>query len=56
MVMVTLETCVKAGGVTSVKGEYVTVTVKLSDAVFPASSYAVQVTVVVPTGKKPPEE
>ena len=54
--MVTLETCMKTGGVVSVKDEYVTVIVKLSDAVFPASSYAVQVTVVVPVGKKSPEE
>ena len=54
--MVTLETCAKTGGVTSVKGEYVTVTVKLSDTVFPAASDAVQITVVLPVGKNVPEE
>ena len=44
------------GGVVSPVDSEATVTVKLAVPTFPAASVAVQVTVVVPTGKLEPED
>ena len=51
----TSETCTKTGRVVSGVASYTIVIVKLLTVTFPDASTAVQVTVVVPTGKNVPE-
>ena len=55
MEILSLETCVKMGSAIS-RRSYVTLTMKLALAAFPASSVAVQFTIVPPIGKNVPDD
>ena len=55
MEMLSLEIWVKVGRIMSAVAEYVTLTTKLADFMFPAASVAVHVTIVPPMRKNVPD-